>query len=312
MLEQRHEKAVELCRKLGPDWKACARLRKRRSELAVRCGARWARSVRWEDAVFTADDMAIFGLVLKLYVGGWLRDLDLCCMDDSGLQSLCDSLGDAALPSLRRLDLSRDNSFGPASAAALAATLRRRGLPRLEELNLAYNDLRNEGVSVLGSALRRHKRLRKLNLYHTGMDDEGVALLFADLRSDDFRALESLKLDTRDRGKIGEASIDTLVAAIDGGALQQLWRVEFGYERPGSMSWVYDTGPGFMTGAEFFAQPVHHAIGRARVKRLAAPQPALGPFVMPQRWRLTCHHPGQQIRSFFPVHTLYYSRAGKV
>ena len=224
VLVQQHKKVLELCRKLGtPAW-SCELLRKEHPVLIL----------TGIPNCFTADDMAALGLVLRRQ--SRLVKLDLHGVGDAGVQSLCESLGDATLPNLRRLRIHGEfhgaNVMGPTSAEALAITLPRLVLAKLEELDLKCNPFRDHGICALAGPLRKLPRLKKLNLICTGMGNDGVAALFGGLGKEDFKALEHFNVGAQDlsdesqlplnRNRISHAGVDAILAAIDGDALPRL------------------------------------------------------------------------------------------
>ena len=74
-------------------------------------------------------------------------------------------------------------------------------------------------MTALAAPLRKLPALKVLSLFGCEIGNEGVASLMADLRKDEFKALEELYLYGN---PIGDASVDLLVVAIQGGGLPQL------------------------------------------------------------------------------------------
>jgi len=207
VLQQRHARATALCRKMGT---SCAEL----------CGA---ERLLWYRKRLTAADMATLGMILRTRGLPRLRELALhgSGLGDTGVQALCDGLGQGVAPSLRNLHLF-DNSIGPAGAEAVAAALGRGAMPKLEQLHLDENPIGNQGVAALAAPLRKLPTLKLLYLGSSGIGDEGVASLVADLGKDDFKVLVRIFLDGNN---ITEAACATLVSAIDGGRMPHIWLV---------------------------------------------------------------------------------------
>ena len=198
VLQERHARAVALCRKVGRN---CAELR-------------GAGELDWINRGLTAADMATLAMILC--TNGLLRlqrlDLPFNRFGNAGMQALCEGLSRGGAPSLRVLNLN-SNQLGPAGAEALAAALHRGAMPKLEVLWLGGNPIGNQGVASLVLALRTLPVLKNLRLTFCEIGDEGVSSLFANLGKDDFKALESL--DFR-HNKITQKGLPSkLTAALD-------------------------------------------------------------------------------------------------
>ena len=224
MLQQQHEKAAALCRKITPFWKppnSCAQVRDAK-----------VLSLDFRQTVFTTDDMATLGMILRTNGMQMLQDLDFwnagCDTGQGLLLALCEELGPGAAPSLRNLWICF--SLGLADAAdAIAAALSRGAMPGLEELDLFASSLGNRGLAALAKPLRKLPALKKLMLGRCKLGDEGVASLMANLGKDDFKELNELWLGADeaalDDNKLTDKSCDTLISALDDGAMPKLKRV---------------------------------------------------------------------------------------
>ena len=204
VLQERHGRAVALCRKMKM---SCV-------------GLRDATALYWTVKGLTADDVATLSMILRTSGLPKLRTLILECNDfgDAGMQALCAGLDPGSAPSLHNLDLD-DNKFGPVGAEALAAALGRGAMPKLEVLSLAHNPISNQGVAALAAPLRTRPSFRKLGLVGSEIGDEGVASLVDNLGKNDFMALEALWIHGNMITSVGGAKV---VAAIDAGGLPKL------------------------------------------------------------------------------------------
>ena len=203
VLQQRHERAVALCGKIG---RSCARL--------CREPLLNANSKR-----LTADDMSALSMIMRTgQTLPRLRSLWLFSngCGDAGVQSLCDGL--AATPSVHTLSLT-DNKFGPAGAEALAAAFRAGVLPTLCFLALGNNALGSQGAAALALPLRKLPALQDLCVQNCAIGAEGLTSLITGLTKDDFKEL--MNLDLRSNQLTG-ASCAALSAALDSGAFPKL------------------------------------------------------------------------------------------
>tara|TARA_B110001452_G_scaffold115858_1_gene96081 strand:+ start:987 stop:1922 length:936 start_codon:yes stop_codon:yes gene_type:complete len=200
VLVQRHFMAAALCHKMEM---TCADLRD-------------AEELEWSMKGLTVNDLATLAMILRTNGLPKLVGFELWNngFGDAGMQVLCEGLTRGAVPSLLKLDLMR-NEIGPAGAEALAAALHRGALPKLETLVLSANPISSQGLATLVAPLRK-RALWQLYLDGCEFGDEGVASLVAGLGKDDFKALELLDLE---RNQLTDMGCDTLVAALQAGAL---------------------------------------------------------------------------------------------
>ena len=225
LLEQRHQRAKMLCRKLGTThWALTMSCSQLRDAQELRCSCRRG---------CFPEEMATLGMILRIRGLPGLRELDLSGTPppltpmmigfaEAGFLSLCEVLHPGSLPELNRLVLSNVR-FGPAGAEALATAIRGGAIPRLADLNLGGNPIGDEGAAALAAPLRELPRLEELNLTRCGIGNEGVISLFSDLGKDDFKALGLLWLG---HNRLTDGSCALLASALDGaGALPQLWKV---------------------------------------------------------------------------------------
>ena len=219
VLEERHAKARQLCRKLGRVWTeeqyvncSCATLRD-----AVKLELRY-------EVDLTNDDMAVLAVLLA----NWLPKLRLLDVsNDNGkrakvLQTLCEGLGRGTAPSLVELNFT-GCKLGPATGEALALALRNGALPKLELLALGGNRFGNQGVAALALPLRKLPALKELYLWGCDIGDEGVASLMADLGKDDFKTLTRLSLY---KNQLSSDGISTITPALKAGAMPALRRLD--------------------------------------------------------------------------------------
>ena len=219
LLEQRHQRAKMLCRKVGiTHWAmSCAQLRDAQE---LRCSCRGK-----------VEEMATLGMILRIRGLPGLRELHLSGSPsplkpigfaDADFLSLCEGLHPGSLPELNRLVLSKIR-LGPVGAEALAAAIRRGAMPHLADLSLGGNPIGDEGAAALAAPLRELPRLEELNLTRCGIGDKGVASLFANLGKDEFKALGLLWLGNN---RLTDKSCALLASALDGtGALPRLWKL---------------------------------------------------------------------------------------
>ena len=142
------------------------------------------------------------------------------------MQRLAEKLGAGALPAVTLLTLSGTH-VGDAGASALAAALGRGALPRLKTLGLLGTAIGDAGLVALAPALRRRPALEELNLMFNPVGDEGFATLVAPppaagalpLPTGVLTKLKVLYLNNTD---VTDAGCATLAAALDSGALPAL------------------------------------------------------------------------------------------
>ena len=111
--------------------------------------------------------------------------------------------------------------MGAEGAAALAASLCRGAMPKLEVLKLGRNAIGDQGLVALAPPLRRLPALREVYLYSNKIGDVGVEALLTNLGGQEqLRQLQTLNLS----GNLisGDAGCATLIAAMNGGALPPL------------------------------------------------------------------------------------------
>ena len=228
MLQQQHEKAAALCRKTATGFarkkpvlpNSCAQVRDAK-----------ALSLDFSETVFTTDDMATLGMIFRTNGMQMLQEIYFHwsagrSAGEGLLPALCEELSPGAAPSLRRLTI--HSCLGPADADAIAAALSRGAMPGLEELYLCMSSLGNRGMAALAKPLRKLPALEKLMLGCCKLGDEGVASLVANLGKDDFKELSALWLggnEEHDDNKLTDKSCDTLISALDDGAMPKLKRV---------------------------------------------------------------------------------------
>ena len=202
VLQQRHERAVALCQRMGT---SCTALRD-------------AEELLWCDKYLTRDEIPTLGMILRTNGLHKLRTLALNgnIFGDVGVRSLCEQLGRDAAPRLSSLCLG-GIGLGPAGAAALAATLRT--IPKLEELTLAANQIGLQGVVALAPVLRKLPALKRLDLGEAEIGDDDVEALLINLGKDDFKALQKLYLDGNE---LTDKTCHNLIAALKAGALPAL------------------------------------------------------------------------------------------
>ena len=213
VLQERHARAVALCRKVS--YGSCEG-RRLRSCAELLC----ADGLFWDKKGLTTDDMATLGMILRTNGLPRLQRLVLLCNDfgDAGVQALCAGLGPGSAPALFTLNLLR-TGFGPPGAEALAAALRSGAMPNLGAVVLGGNPIGNQGMAALAAPLRTIPALVVLNLAQCGIGDEGVASLLGDLGKEDFMNLKQLHLEDN---TITDVGVARLAAAIDTGGLPTL------------------------------------------------------------------------------------------
>ena len=117
--------------------------------------------------------------------------------------------------------------MGDTGASALAAALGRGALPQLKTLGLTHLAIGDAGLVALAPALRRRPALEELNLMFNPVGDEGFATLVAPppaagalpLPTGVLTKLKVLYLNNTD---VTDADCATLAAALDSGALPAL------------------------------------------------------------------------------------------
>jgi len=213
VLQERHARAVALCRKMEM---SCVQLHfaaKLQTEKTATGHTACGKGL-------TAYELATLGMILRTNGLPWLQRLYLNSngFGDAGMQALFEGLGRGAAPSLLQLLLA-DNKIGLVGAEALAAALGRGAMPKLAQLILAANPIGNQGMAALAAPLRKLPELYELYLLSCGIGDEGMVSLVDNLGKDDFRALTGLFLHTN---KITDAGMSTLGAALEAGGLPRL------------------------------------------------------------------------------------------
>ena len=156
-----------------------------------------AKELLWYGQGLTANHLTTLGMLLRTNAFPFLQVLNLSInkFGADGMRALLAELGHASrLLRLTTLDLT-GNALGPAGAAALAATLGRGALPKLEVLKLGRNDIGNEGLIALAPPLRQLKHLKDVYLHSNQIGDEGVEALLANLGSEELRRLRTLNLE---------------------------------------------------------------------------------------------------------------------
>tara|TARA_B110001452_G_scaffold220076_1_gene192241 strand:- start:53 stop:1084 length:1032 start_codon:yes stop_codon:yes gene_type:complete len=254
VLQERHERARVLCRKMKT---SCADGRPAAQRLGdftlglkvnpSRRALRGATVLDWDSNGLTADDMATLGMLLPGLKKLWALNLFGNHFGDPGMQALCESLGRGTTPLLRSLALNH-NLCGTAGTEALAAALLRGAMPQLEGLYLGFNLIGNQAVALLAPALRKLPMLKRLNFRNCIIGDEGVASLV----SKGLKALEELELSWN---RLTDKGCATLVSALDGDALPCLAHLD--------VSQNDDVG-------EVAKGAVEAALGRAHARRYVA------------------------------------------
>ena len=212
VLQQRHARALALCRKMSP---GCDIL----EDSVILSWQSTSRELDWYHKGLYDDDMTTLGMLMT----NWLPRLERIFLtgngiSDTGMRALCEGLGRGIMPSLKAMRLSY-NQIGPAGAEALAAALCLGALPKLEFLSLDDNPIGSQGVDAMATPLRKLSALQTLNLCNCNFGDEAVASLVAGLGKDDFKALRSFGLSCN---TITDAGLNQFVAAIDAGGLPEL------------------------------------------------------------------------------------------
>ena len=215
VLQERHARAVALCRKLKM---SCA---------AVRV----AEKLGWYSKGLTAYDMATLAMILQTNGLPKLKRLyiERNYFGGQHLAVLFGALGPGALPSLEDLPVFK-NDIGPLGAEAFAAAITRGAMPKLRIAAFYNNPIGNQGVAALKASLRK-RELWFLGVMDVGLDDDGVSSLMSDLDKDDFKALERLDIG---ENPITDRGCATITTAINRGALPALLQIftkaALGYE----------------------------------------------------------------------------------
>ena len=194
---------------------------------------REAKSVILRNKGLTADDLALLGTLGSVLPALERLTLREPAAGPEGVERLAEGLGAGALPAMRYLDLSyNDTHVGDAGASALAAALGRGALPRLKYLHVLNTAIGDAGLVALAPALRRLPALEHLNLRYNPFGDEGLAALVAPLPPPPAGALSPstgvlTKLRALDLSytQITDAGCAALAAALDGGVLPALERL---------------------------------------------------------------------------------------
>jgi len=208
-LQEEHEAAAALCRKVGA---SCKALRK-------------AERIEWRNKGLSVADLTTLGALGSVLPA--LEELRLVERSASpdGLQQLAEKLGAGALPGVTWLRLGMP--VGDAGALALAAALGRGALPRLKMLYLIDADIGDAGLAALATALRRRPALEHLHLNFNPFGDEGLAALvapppLAGALPPPAGGLKNLTLLGLGDTQITDAGCAALVEALDSGALPAL------------------------------------------------------------------------------------------
>ena len=211
-----YEVATALCRKAG--MRSCKELREAKKVVCLR------KSLH-------AADLATLGTLGSVLPALEMLTLLEPAAGPDGVQRLAERLGAGALPAVTCLQLV-DMHAGNAGASALAAALGRGALPRLKHLFLFRTAIDDAGLVALAPALRRLPALEILCLEDKSIGDEGLAALVAPPPPPPAGALppptgvlKKLKLLNLNLTQITDAGCAALTAAIDGGALPALERL---------------------------------------------------------------------------------------
>ena len=172
-----------------------------------------------------AEDIASLAMIMRTHGLPVLQGLNLQGngFGDVGIQRLSEGLVLGAAPSLLSLNLD-GNNFGPVGAHALAASFG--GMINLKLLSVGHNRIGDQGVAALAGPLRMLARLDVLQLTRCNFGDEGAASLFADLGTDDFKALKQVDLAFNNITKMGYAHV---FLAIDGDMMPELEPDQWGF-----------------------------------------------------------------------------------
>ena len=225
VLQQRHERAVEFCKRVGWAWNVsdeqlrgvggCSYLRDAHKLTLQAEPDDWISPLGMEEMETLAMILQTNGLpnLKKL-------EIDRNHFGDKHLAVLFGALGPGALPSLKDLPVFR-NKVGPLGAEACAAALARGAMPKLRFLAFYNNPIGNQGVAALKASLRK-RELWFLGIADVGLDDDGVSSLMDDLDKDDFKALGKLSFS---HNRITNRSYASITSAINRGALPALFDV---------------------------------------------------------------------------------------
>ena len=179
---------------------------------------------------FTAADASSLAQLMGSGSLGGLERLDLSGkkLGAEALRPVVDALGDGALPWLRHLNIG-GNKLGDGIeqlAAALKAQMPRINcvLGSLESLHTATNELTNDGVIALTSALALGALpwLKVLGLGGNKIDDRAVESLVESGSAGTFKTLEGLGLDNVG---ITAEGVTTMAAGLRDGAFPSLRRL---------------------------------------------------------------------------------------
>jgi len=220
-LQEEHEAAAALCRKVGTSCKALRR----------------AVVIDWDNEGLSVTDLTTLGTLGSVLPA--LEELYLYehSASPDGVQRLAEKLGAGALPGLTSLNLGM--SVGDAGALALAAALDRGALQRLMSLFLRFHAIGDAGLVALAPALRRLPALEHLHLSYP-VGDEGLTALVAPpsppagalpAAAGGLKKLKRLNLNDT---LITDAGCAALVEALDSGTLPALKQIHLDYIRTAS------------------------------------------------------------------------------
>ena len=112
---------------------------------------------------------------------------------DAGVNLMCASLLEGAVPALRVLDLEA-NGLSRAGGGSLASALAQHACPLLEHMDLSCNIIRSEACAELATALHACPQLRYLDLHGNAVADAGCVALADALAAGAAPALAHLDL----------------------------------------------------------------------------------------------------------------------